>query len=230
MTTIAFSDFVRRQTKDSPYSYTELDDATVIARTLANFGAAEPGYRDGVCLVSIEARGFFSATVTLKEGDLFVGSYKARRPGETPRRQVGVVGGQKMPAKAVQIVLYRADVLAEDGDQTPMPTECPMCSGRETVAVIGASFESSGRNRCPECNGKGTVSAHFADWEIVSINATPTGESEPMTVGTLLANHFHVEGSNDGGTSTGMTDAELVAALRVSHEYWKDKAKVAPAE
>lgn len=189
MTTIAFSDFVRRQTKDSPFSYTELDDATVISRTLANLGAAKPGYKDGVLLVSVEARGFFSATCVLKEGDKLAGSYCARRPGEQPRKQVGVVGGQKAPAKAVQIVLYSHAVLAEDQD------------------------------------------AHTdADWEIVSINATVVPGDEPMTVGTLLANHFHVEGSNDGGTSTGMTDSELVEALRVSYFYGRDKANVAPAE
>jgi len=63
------------------------------------------------------------------------------------------------------------------------------------------------------------------DWSIISVNASPLppGESMPMPAGPRMANHFHQEGSNDGGTSTGMTDAEFVAALRVSFEFWKDK-------
>jgi len=186
MTTFAFSNFVRRQTKDSPFSYTVLPDEEVLRLLAESFAKAKPGYRDGVCLVPVEPEGFFSGTVLLKEGDKLAGSYVARRPGETPRKQIGVVGGTKLPAKAVEIVLYSHAVLEEDKD-----------------ANTGA------------------------DWEIVSINATTCTGKEPMPVGTLLANHFHVHGSNDGGTNTGMTDAELVAALKVSFEYWRDKANVA---
>ena len=58
------------------------------------------------------------------------------------------------------------------------------------------------------------------DWAVLSINARITVEPEPMTVGTLLANHFHVS----GGTNTGMTPEEFEAALRTSYMYWKDKA------
>lgn len=58
------------------------------------------------------------------------------------------------------------------------------------------------------------------DWELVSINASPDLEPEPITVDTLLANHFGA----DGGTATNMTDSELVAALRKSWEYWKNKS------
>ena len=69
------------------------------------------------------------------------------------------------------------------------------------------------------------------EWEIVSINASDVVENEPgpMPVGTLLANHFHVEGSNDGGTSTNMSAAEFVEALRKSHEYWKNKMNSCPS-
>jgi hypothetical protein len=65
------------------------------------------------------------------------------------------------------------------------------------------------------------------DWNIISVNAGITEDGNmPMSVGTLLANHFHVQGSSDGGTSTGMTAEELVEALRVAYEFWKDKAMV----
>lgn len=66
-----------------------------------------------------------------------------------------------------------------------------------------------------------------ADWEIISINATPfeLNAPMPMSVGTLLANHFHVSGSNDGGTSTGLSDSELVEKLRESYFFWRDKSQ-----
>lgn len=65
-----------------------------------------------------------------------------------------------------------------------------------------------------------------ADWEIISINATGFEHDGPMpmSVGTLLANHFHEHGSNDGGTSTGLSDSELVAKLKESYFFWRDKA------
>ena len=45
-----------------------------------------------------------------------MGSFEARRKGEKPRKTVSVVGGSKLPAKSVDIVLYNTTVLAEDGD------------------------------------------------------------------------------------------------------------------
>jgi hypothetical protein len=42
----------------------------------------------------------------------------------------------------------------------------------------------------------------------------------PIDPMTLMHNHF----GSSGGTATNMTDAELVAALRTSFMWWKDKA------
>lgn len=64
-----------------------------------------------------------------------------------------------------------------------------------------------------------------ADYEIISVNASPTNEEIPLSVGTLIANHFELS----GGTSTKMNDSEFVSALRNSVMFWKDKALVAPA-
>lgn len=63
-----------------------------------------------------------------------------------------------------------------------------------------------------------------ADWEIVSVNASPTLEETPISTGTLIANHLQLS----GGTSTNMTDSEFVTLLRKSVEFWGDKANVAP--
>lgn len=61
------------------------------------------------------------------------------------------------------------------------------------------------------------------EWEMVSFNASPDDKEPPISPGTLMANHFKLS----GGTDTRMTDSEFVAALRVSVEYWKDKALAA---
>lgn len=61
-----------------------------------------------------------------------------------------------------------------------------------------------------------------ADYEIVSINASPTDDEVPMTPETLIANHFHW----DGGTATNMTDADFIAALKASAEFWRNRAMV----
>jgi len=61
-----------------------------------------------------------------------------------------------------------------------------------------------------------------AEWEIVSINASPEEGELPIMPDTLIANHFQLS----GGTATNMSDSEFVEALKKSVLYWKDKALV----
>lgn len=65
-----------------------------------------------------------------------------------------------------------------------------------------------------------------AEWEIISINASPTEGEMPMHPGTLMANHFQLS----GGTATNMSNDEFVEALRKSVLYWKDKSMLLPAK
>lgn len=58
------------------------------------------------------------------------------------------------------------------------------------------------------------------NWEMISLNASPTEEATPIAPDTLMHNHF----GSDGGTATGLSDADFVAALRESFTFWKDKA------
>lgn len=182
MTKLAASQFaVNRHTAHSEFSHFTGTWDQLVLRTLQNWDKQKPGYRDGVILVPVEPDGLFTNICQLKEGAQLVGEYKARRPGEEPRKSTGVVGGKKMPAQSCDIVCYRADVLDEDGDRST-----------------------------------------DADWEIISVNASPfTADVEvPIPTGALIANHLHL----DGGTETHMTDEEFVAALRKSVEFWKDKS------
>ena len=59
-----------------------------------------------------------------------------------------------------------------------------------------------------------------ADWEIISINASPTPEATPVPPDTLISNHFELS----GGTKTKMTSEEFESALSKSILFWKDKA------
>ena len=63
-----------------------------------------------------------------------------------------------------------------------------------------------------------------ADYEIISINASPTDEEVPIPTGALIANHFQLS----GGTDTKMSDVEFVELLRKSVMYWKDKSLACP--
>jgi len=178
---IWLNSFTKRQTKESEFSYYNGDLQDIVSLVENNFHKHKPGYRDGVVLVPVEPKGFYSSLVTLKEGDKLIGEYKSRKEGETPRKSTYVIR-QKAPAQAVDIVLYASKVLAEDGD-----------------------------NELEDKEG---------NWEIISINARPTKEEQPINPGVLMANHFGA----DGGTKTNLSDRDFVKMLREGWEYWKDKA------
>jgi hypothetical protein len=59
-----------------------------------------------------------------------------------------------------------------------------------------------------------------ADWEVISINASPTDEALPIPPNALIANHFGMS----GGTDTKYTALEFEEALRESIMFWHDKA------
>ena len=70
-------------------------------------------------------------------------------------------------------------------------------------------------------DGDNELPIHPDNWEIISINASPTADpSIPIAPNVLMHNHF----GSDGGTDTGLTDPEFVALLKEGFEYWKNKA------
>lgn len=85
----------------------------------------------------------------------------------------------------------------------------------DVILYSSATLSEDGSNELPAEDG---------NWEVVSVNGRPTNEEAPIDPITLMYNHFHVPGSNDGGSSTGMSDSEFVELLRKGHNYWKDKA------
>ena len=102
---------------------------------MQHFAEAKPGYRPGVCLVPVPAEGFFCGIVELQEGDKLIGEYKARRPGEEPRKTTRAVsdGKTKLPCVAVDVVLYSREVLAEgDEERTGEDWDIISVNGRLT--------------------------------------------------------------------------------------------------
>jgi len=102
-----------------------ISDINLLHRVLANWDLRKNGYRDGVILVPISPDGFFTSLVTLIPGDKLRGSFKSRVEGEDPRKSVHIdptyisLGDDRCrekPAVAVDVVLYRKDVLDEDND------------------------------------------------------------------------------------------------------------------
>lgn len=141
--TVIMNSFSRRQTADSRFGHFTGSEQELIDRVVGQFANCKPGYRNGVVLVPVSPEGFFSGTVPLKEGMTLKATYEPRRPGETPRMHVGYVPppsahgnlidyeAAKVPAVAVDIVLYASTTLAEGGDN-----ELPAVPGNWEIVSI----------------------------------------------------------------------------------------------
>jgi hypothetical protein len=114
MTKIAVNEFVKRQVPESRFSHFAGTWDELVALVELHFGEAKPGYKDGILLVPVPPEGFFSGVVELSEDTPLRAEFAARRKGEEPYLQVVAVGGDKLPAKMVEVVLYRHDVLGSD--------------------------------------------------------------------------------------------------------------------
>jgi len=194
---VAFNSFVRRQKPNSRFSHTTLTEDQVLDLVTENFGLAKPGYRSGVVLVPVPPEGFFSGIVELKPGMRLRATFEPRKEGEEPRLHVGV---------EPPVVNNPDGSIKLDYEAVKQPAKAV-----DIVLYSSATLAEDGDNELPP--GDNT-------WEIISMNPRLCEEEEPIPPGTLMANHFH----EDGGTATGMTDAEFVAALRKSRAYWKGKA------
>lgn len=121
---IKSGDFVKGfSTKEGIQSYYDGSWEDLEALTKKHFNNNEPGTGsvDGdVLLVNVPTKDFYSSIVditpenrkSVKEIDY------VRVEGEEPVKMTIVEGAKKQPARFVQIVVYRADVLAQDNDRS----------------------------------------------------------------------------------------------------------------
>ena len=114
---------------------------------------------------------FFTGIVHLQEGDKLAGSFKSRKEGEKPRKQVNAdTGSKKIPARSVEFIVYSSKLLAKDGDNdlTPM-------SGNWEVISINASPYCKGTPITPETlmynhfGGDGGTSSDLSEHEFVEM-------------------------------------------------------------
>ena len=122
-TTVGVSDFVKRQTKDSQFTDYRCSWGDLANRTVEAFeeGNYVEGYRDGVLLVQMpkwEVDFFYTYDgYPMFEGMRLKAEWK-KMPGrehEPAKLQVSILE-PKIKCNYVDVVLYRKDVLQEDGD------------------------------------------------------------------------------------------------------------------
>lgn len=199
MTTYKFSEFVRRQTPASEFSHTSLPDAEVLARVASNWHRAKPCYRKYNPETGTDDKGLlYGGVVAIPvDADGFLSSVCTLREGD---RLVGEFAARR-PGETP-----RQSVQALGGVKTPAASVDVIMYHRDVLA-------------------EDEPGEYSAEWEIISINASPEPEGvevpiEPMT---FLHNHF----GSSGGTASGLSDSEAMALLRKSFLYWNDKAKAA---
>lgn len=87
-----------------------------------NWEKRKPGYRDGVVLVPIDidaiSYGLTCPIVELRDGMVLTGKFTSRVPNEEPRKKVSVPNVPSTPARFIDVVLYRKDVLAEGNENS----------------------------------------------------------------------------------------------------------------
>lgn len=135
--------FLKRQENFTPSNlhdgqWQEQAEKELLARITSGLSMEKvrPGYRPGVILVGINPEGFKMRHRELVEGDYLFGGYKARVPGETPRKKTQVLHvGEVPPAKYVDAVLYHRDVMIEDGETVPEGVDY------EVVALLAKDVE-----------------------------------------------------------------------------------------
>jgi len=184
---IAANDFVKRQTPESRFSHFDGTWEELSELTEKCFDHQRQGYRDGVILVSVPPTRFYSSILEVS-GDLdFEVSFEPRAEGEDPILFMVASGADKTAAVRAEVVLYRRDVLEEDGD----------CSTD-------------------------------AEWEIVSVNASPCEEEVPMDPMTRARNILHLKGGTDARIED-LNKEELVGLVKTMAEetfFWNTHVHV----
>lgn len=117
MPTIAIGKFLRETFLAKNPQFSEEDLIERVQLGYLSAGCVRPGYRDGVLLVNLpNVSGFKRRVRELVPGDYLFGKFQSRVEGEAPRKKVAVLNVGELPdAQFVDAVLYRRDVLEEDG-------------------------------------------------------------------------------------------------------------------
>jgi len=121
---VTVNEFVRRQVKGSGKTYSKTMRFEAIAehaQSQMENGHFSEGYREGVRIVHCDSSiigEFFCPFVKLDENTELVSKLVRRRPEEDLYIQTRAKNGTPLKARAVDLILYRHDVLAENDEQT----------------------------------------------------------------------------------------------------------------
>lgn len=107
---IVINPFCKRQTPDSKHSHFDGSWDELVRLVKDHFDGSE----EGVVAVDVPAEKFFSGVTKLSEGCELHAEFAARREGEEPYVQITAIGGAKVPASTVKVILYSHETLAED--------------------------------------------------------------------------------------------------------------------
>jgi hypothetical protein len=132
---IKASNFVKRQTAESPFSY-YAGTWEELEALVAQAPPGVVGYKPGVSLVAVPAKDFFSGVVTLDPHvtTSLKARFAARRAGEDAFTEV-LAYGLKSPAVAVEIVLYSRTLLVEEGEAVDAETDYQIVSINARTSV-----------------------------------------------------------------------------------------------
>ena len=205
--TIRFSDFVRRQSPGSGYSHTTLEDEEVIQRVLDNWDQAQGSYRkdyDPDTKLDAEGRLFNGVILVPVDPEGFFSGIVTLKDGDK-------LGGDFKPRQQGEDPRKRSWFQPDPRNPSKGANKLPA----KSVMIVLYHRDVLAADEPAD---------YPCEWEIISINASPTEEATPIRPLTLLANHFQMS----GGTETGMTPKQLEAELRVSVEFWTNKTFAGP--
>lgn len=118
---VGVSEFVKRQTADSTFThyFGTWEELRRLTENSLKYGEPQPGYRDGVVLIDVCTDKFCTYTNYPMFEEMGLSAEWAKTPGrehEPAKLQVKILE-PKIPCKFVDIVLYKKEVLEEDGDE-----------------------------------------------------------------------------------------------------------------
>ena len=185
MPTFAVNPFARRQIANSRFSHFAGTEQELLNRVAEAFAS------------SFNDDGSTSGVVVLAvDADGFFTGQALAQPG----MKLEAKFESRRPGEAPRFHMGR---IPEDGDYEAAKVPAVAVS---IVLYPSAMLAPNGDNSLP---------AEPGNYEVVSINARPTLEEEPIAPEALIANHL----GEDGGTDHGLTDAEFVVRLKASRAY-----------
>jgi hypothetical protein len=110
---VSLNDFARRHTAKSHFSHYAGTEAQLLALVSQCMGHAKAGSREGVLAIPLPKAGFFSGLIKVSDRMGLAACWTRRAEGEDPYILITAPDAPKSPAAAVEVFLYRRDILGD---------------------------------------------------------------------------------------------------------------------